>query len=275
MSDLRPMCLGDLRHVIQIIDDYDDDDSEAAATDYDKNGFDDQFVLDLNDKVIGVTGFRRVPATDNTAWLSWTYIDKDHRGQGFGKQMVNKLIKTLQSEDVRKLFVKASNYEDPEEGAIYERAHKLYQSLGFELEITNSDFYDDKEDQLIYGKLLRPATDVDIDIQDEKPVIRFNGMYEIAESDGSYTFSWVVEEKKPLFGKRSFSVEDLAIGLSAVKKDEGRKVFLTFPSNLPLIHRPLQAAGFKYVGNLTDYYETGVHEMHFSHNLDNIPSSNQ
>ncbi len=273
MANLRPMYLGDIRHVIKIIDQYDDDDSADAEKDYENNGFEDQFVFELNDKIIGVTGFRRVPATDNTAWLSWTYVDKNHSGQGYGKTMLDQLLNKLTEQDARKIFVKVSNYNDPEDGEIYQYAHKLYQSLGFELELTNKDFYDEDEDQLIYGKVLRQVVDTDAEVLEEKPVIRFNGMYEIAESDGAYTFSWTVEEKKPLFGKRSFSAEDLVIGLNAVKNDGGRKVFLTFPSNLPLIHKPLQAAGFKYVGDLTDYYEAGVNEMHFSHTLDNIPAS--
>jgi hypothetical protein len=182
------------------------------------------------------------------------------------------LLDVLRDEDVRKVFIKVSNYEDPEDGKIYERAHQLYQSAGFELELTNKDFYDLSEDQFIYSKTLRVrAADEEVaEVLEEKPVIRFNGMYEIAECDGAYTFSWIVEEKKALFGKRSFSVDDLLIGLKAVKSDGGRKVFLTFPSNLPLIHQPLQNAGFKFVGELKDYYENGVNEMHFSHSLDTI-----
>ena len=104
-------------------------------------------------------------------------------------------------------------------------------------------------------------------MEEEKPVIRFNGLHEIADSDGAYTFAWVVQDSIKLFGKRSFSVDDLMLGLRSVKEAGGRRVFLTFPSNLPLIHKPLQAAGFKFVGQLTDYYERGVHEFHFTHDL--------
>jgi Acetyltransferase (GNAT) family. len=269
MSEFRPMYMSDLPRVVKIIDGHDDDDAEAAEEDYQKNGLDDQFVLEVEGKVVGVTGFRKVPATDNTAWLSWTYVDRAKCGQGYGKSMMNQLLSKLREADTRKIFVKVSTYEDPEDGKIYARAQKMYESVGFELEVTNKDFYDEAEDQLIYGLQLRQGGDAEeLEIIEEKPVIRFDGMFEIVESDGAYTFSWIVQEKKPLFGKRSFSDEDLLIGLHAVKNDGGRKVFLTFPSNLPLIHKPLQAVGFKYVGDLKDYYERGVHEMHFSHNLD-------
>ncbi|WP_075187787.1 GNAT family N-acetyltransferase [Teredinibacter haidensis] len=276
MLKLRPLYRNDLHAVIRMIDSHDEDDAEAAEADYEDSGFDDQFVLEVDEKVVGVTGFRRVPATENTAWLSWTYVNAEQCGKGYGKAIMTDLLDKLRSENTRKVFVKVSNYEDPEDGKIYERALKLYQSLGFELEVTNIDFYDKGEDQLILGKTIEPI-DAEFSgevagegVQDEKAVIRFNGLYEIAESEGAYTFSWLVKEKKGLFGKRSFSVEDLLLGLRSVKGEGGRKVFITFPSNLPLIHQPLQAAGFKYVGSLSNYYEPGVDEMHFSHDLSNI-----
>ncbi len=270
MPDIRPMYNGDIHRVVKIIDAYDDDDAEAAASDFEDSGLEDQYVLEVDDKVLGVTGFRRVPATEKTVWLSWTYVDKAHIGLGYGKTMLNQLLAKLHAQEAHKIFVKVSNYEDPEDGKIYERAHQLYQSIGFELELTNKDFYDEGEDQLIYGKPLLTSVGEEVAVLDEKPVIRFNGMYQIAECDGAYTFSWEVEDKKPFFGKRSFSVQDLGIGLKAAKNEGGRKVFLTFPSNLPLIHGPLQAAGFKYIGNLKDYYERGVDEMHFSHSLEGL-----
>ncbi len=270
MPTLRPMYKSDMAPVIRIIDHYDDDDAEAAQDDY-ENDVADQYVLEEDDKVIGVTGFKRVSATENTAWLSWTYLSPEHCGKGFGKQMLNDLLDTLREIEGRKIFVKVSNYVDPETGPIYEKARKLYESLGFEEELSNLEFYDEGEDQAILGLRLIPKPDEEQEIQEEKPVIRFNGLYEIAETDGAYTFSWVVQEKKTFFSKRSFSVEDLTVGLNSVKNEGGRKVFITFPSNLPLIHQPLQTAGFKYVGRLTDYYEDGVDEMHFVHNLNNIP----
>ena len=149
----------------------------------------------------------------------------------------------------------------------------MYQSLGFEIELTNTDFYDDGENQLILGLELGP-TDADasqnIEIVDEKPTIRFNGLFEIAETDGAYTFSWNVPEKAAIFGNRCFSVEDLKLGLKSAQEEGGRKVFLTFPGNLPLIHKPLRAAGFKLVGKLKDYYEQGLDELHFVHDLTNL-----
>lgn len=270
MSDLRPMYLGDLNNVVQIIQAHDEDDGEAAEADYRESGVDNQFVLEVDGDIVGVTGYKAVPGTDQSYWLSWTYLAPAFQGQGLGRAMLLELIEKLRSESGRKLFVKVSDYEDPEDGKIYQRALQVYEGLGFTEEVVSDDFYDEGENQIILGLYLRDDEDAlekDPVVAEEKPIIRFEGLFEIAETEGAYTFSWVVKDTKKLFGKRNFSTEDLQIGLRSVKSEGGRKVFLTFPSNLPLIHSPLQAAGFKYVGQLQNYYEHGVHEYHFSHDL--------
>ncbi len=274
MPELRTMYMSDLPKVLAIIEEHDEEDGESADADFTENGLDNYFVIEVDDTVIGVTGFTEVASTDKTYWLGWTYLDESQRGKGLGKRMVSDLLEKLRVAEGRKIFVKISDYEDPDDGKIYETALQMYQALGFTLEVTNNDFYDEGENQLILGLDLSSTDNGDNDaefeaaeIADEKPVIRFNGLYEIAETDGAYSFSWTVKDGVKLFGKRSFSVEDLQLGLQSVKDEGGRKVFLTFPSNLPLIHKPLAAARFKYAGQLQDYYEQGVHELHFTHDL--------
>jgi GNAT superfamily N-acetyltransferase len=274
MSQLRTMYMSDLPQVLSIIEDVDEDDAESAEADYQQEGLDNQFVLEVDDKVVGVSGYREVSGTDNTYWLSWTYLQESMRGQGLGKDMLAEVLTKLRDLNARKLFVKISSYEDPLEGRVYERALKMYQSGGFETEVVSESFYDDGEDQLILGLTLQvdddSASEDESKVEEEKPVIRFNGLHEIADTEGAYTFDWEVQESVKLFGKRNFSIDDLLLGLQSVKEADGRRVFLTFPSNLPLIHKPLQAAGFKYVGQLSDYYERGVHEFHFAHDLQDL-----
>ena len=218
--------------------------------------------------VLGITGYREVENCDGTYYLSWTYLDEDVRGQGLGKKMLADVLDRLRAQDARKIFVKVSDYE--EEGVnVYAQALSMYKSFGFKVEVVGEDFYDDGESQTILGLEFKPQSE-DLEVADEKPVIRFNGLFEIAETDGAYTFAWTVEKSAGFFGKRSFTPEDLEVGIRSAKEQGGRKIFLTFPSNLVLIHRPLQAVGFKYVGQLRDYYEEGLHELHFSHDLESI-----
>jgi len=258
----------DLNAVLKIIDDFDDDDGEASKSFFEESGVDDHFVLELDGAVAGVTGYTHVPATDRTSFLSWTYLAPAHRGAGHGRAMLTELLDQLRQLGCRKVFVKVSNYVCPDDGEIYLSALKLYQSLGFKLELTGVDFYDEGENQLILGLPLQEEdAEQTQEIKSESPALQFRTVYEIADSDGAYSFEWFAESKLSLFSTKNFTGEDLATGLDAVKSVGGRKVFLTFPSNLPIIEAPLQEAGFELSGRLSDYYEKGLDELHFTHNL--------
>jgi ribosomal protein S18 acetylase RimI-like enzyme len=267
-TQVRAMYMSDTGPVIEIINDHDEDDGEAAEAEFQDEGVEGQFVLVDDETVLGISGYREVENCDATYYLSWTYLDEKYRGQGLGKKMLGHVLDRLRELDARKIFVKVSDYQEEGVG-IYAAALSMYKSFGFEVEVVGEDFYDQGESQTILGLEFKPQSD-EIVVADEKPVIRFNGLFEIAETDGAYTFEWIVEKSAGFFGKRSFSPEDLEVGIGSVKEQGGRKIFLTFPSNLVLIHRPLQAVGFKYVGQLRDYYEEGLHELHFSHDLEGV-----
>jgi len=246
--------------VLSFIEQYDEDDAEAASNDFDSGDLSDHWVAEKDGEPVAISGFRRIPATHGSAYLSWTYVDPSITGQGIGRSILNYVLGEAREAGAERIFVKVSNYDDGTD--IYAAARHLYQSVGFEHQLTNNDFYDVGEDQLIYALDLVQKKSEQHVVKDEKATIRFDGIFQISETEGAYSFSWHVK-KNPMFGARAFTVEDLEIGLDAVKKDGGRIVFLTFPSNLPLIHQPLHGAGFKYVGSLENYFEPGVHEMHF------------
>ena len=271
----RPMTPDDIEAVVAIIADVEEEDGEAAAADFTGNGAEGHFVLTLDgdETPLGVSGFRHVPATERTSWLSWTYLAEAHRGQGHGAALIAHVVETLREAGCRKAFVKVSDYEDPEEGAIYAAATKVYGRLGFVEELTAPDFYDDGESLSILGCAFDEDDAGEVPrIADEKADIEFVGFHEIADSDGAYTFEWAAP-KRSLLGRRvgrkggGFDREDLVLGLESVRKAGGRRVFLTFPSNLPSIHEPLRAAGFEELGRLEHYYEPGLHELHFAHDL--------
>lgn len=265
MKLLRKMKDDDIDAVVALIDAHDDDDAEEAERDYrDAEGFEDQFVLEQEGKIIGVTGFKTPPGCDNTHWLSWTYVDEDHTGQGLGRKILTELFEHLKELGGRKIFIKVSDYESEEDGAIYAAALHLYQSLGFSLDITFEDFYDVGEAQMILGMRLKPAQDNTIEseiieVVDEHLPIQFNAVFEIAETDDVYSFGWHDE------GDQLFTVKDVQIGIDSAKKDGARAIFLTFPSNYMGINEVLLNAGFNQAGILKDYYEDGVDEHHYSY----------
>ena len=268
----------DVEAVVAIITDVEEEDGEAAAADFAEEGGEGHFVLTLDgeDTPRGVSGFRHVPATERTSWLSWTYLDEECRGQGHGSALVAHVVETLREAGCRKAFVKVSDYHDPDEGDVYAAARKVYERLGFVEELRAADFYDEGENLSILGRGFGDEDAAETpEIADEKADIEFVGFQEIGDSDGAYTFEWAAP-KRSLFGRRvgqksgGFDRDDLVLGLESVRREGGRRVFLTFPSNLPSIHEPLREAGFEKVGQLTDYYEPGLHELHFVHDLSGI-----
>jgi len=265
--NIRPMNQSDIGVVVGVIDSHDEDDADDARSDFEESGTETHWVAEIDGGIIGICGYRQVPETHGSGWISWTYVHKDNCGTGVGKKLFQHTMEHAIDAGAQKLFIKVSNYVDEGGKKIYQTATKMYESFGFECEVTSKDFYDDGEDQLIYAKNLFPNPESEVDKENEKPVVRFVDIYEIAETNGAYSFRWEVF-KKSFFQKRSFTVDDLHVGLRAVKERGGRIVFLTFLSNLPLIHSPLASAGFKLVGKLTNYYEPGVHELHFVHRLE-------
>ncbi|MES9901362.1 MAG: GNAT family N-acetyltransferase [Sedimenticola sp.] len=264
--DIKPMSEVDIDVVIDVINSHDEDDAEDARNDFERDGFENHWVIELDGVIVGISGYRQIPESYGSGWVSWTYVHDAYCGKGIGKKLFQYVIDHATAAGGQKLFIKVSNYVDEDGRSIYLAATKMYESFGFECEIISKDFYDDGEDQYIYSKNLIPLQE-DIQKQNEKPVIRFVDIFEIVGTNGAYSFNWEVQNKS-LFQKRSFSVSDLQVGLDAVKECGGRVVYLTFLSNLPLVHLPLSDAGFKLVGQLKDYYEPGIHELHFVHLLD-------
>jgi ribosomal protein S18 acetylase RimI-like enzyme len=258
MQKLREMQPEDIKAVIKVIESQDEDDAEEALESYQQiGGIIDQYVLEQNGQIIGVTGFLTPPACDQTHLLSWTYVHDDYANQGHGRIMLNELIDFLKEKGGRKLFVRVSDYVDEDDGAIYAAALHLYRSLGFKLEITHKDYYDEGEAQMILGLRLKEV--VNTPVEQEHCPAQFNSVFEIAETDDAYSFGWDDE------GESLFTIADVEIGLEQVKNDEGRAVFLSFPSNYSGVADTLLASGFINAGTLDDYFEDGVHEQHFAY----------
>ena len=260
MQYLREMQSEDIDAVLKVIDSQDEDDAEEAEPGYrDIGGGLDQYVMEQDGKVIGVTGFSMPPGCDDTYWLSWTYVHDDYANNGYGRKMLTELIDLIKQKGGRKFFVKVSDYVDDEDGAIYAAALHLYQSLGFKIEITHKEYYDEGEAQIILGLRLKDKKAV-IAPEEECPVT-FNSVFEISDTDDAYSFGWHDE------GEEAFTEEDVKIGISQVREDEGRAIFLSFPSTFTGIKDTLLSAGFSNSGILDDYYEDGVHEQHFTYHL--------
>ncbi len=260
--EVRPMQGQDVTAVLSLIEQHDEDDAEAAKESYEESGLADQFVLTEQDKIIGVTGFRPVEGTDNTCWLSWTYMLPEKQGQGYGTRVLESLIEHLKEINVRKIFVSTSDYREEDGAAAYEAAQKMYETVGFKEELRHPDYYAPGETQIVYGlainsPVLKPA------ILHEEVFIEFTGMHEIEETEDTYHIQWQAQARK-LFGKNTqFTLDDLELAKSTGAEWEARSLLISFPSNIPSVVEPLFKAGFSEAGRLKDYYEEGLDEVHY------------
>ena len=277
--DIRPMRPDDVEAVVAIITDVEEEDGEAAAADFAEEGGRGSFRAHPRRRGHAARRVRVSPCAGDRAHLL-AVVDLSRRGvPGAGARLsalVAHVVETLREAGCRKAFVKVSDYHDPDEGDVYAAARKVYERLGFVEELRAADFYDEGENLSILGRGFGDEDAAETpEIADEKADIEFVGFQEIGDSDGAYTFEWAAP-KRSLFGRRvgqksgGFDRDDLVLGLESVRREGGRRVFLTFPSNLPSIHEPLREAGFEKVGQLTDYYEPGLHELHFVHDLSGI-----
>lgn len=262
MNHLREMQPEDIRPVYEVIESQDEDDAEEAMLGYQQiGGTMDNYVMDLNGKVIGITGYASPPGCDETYWLSWTYVHDDYANQGNGRLMLNELIQHLKDKGGRILFVKVSDYIDDEEGPIYAAALHLYKSLGFKEELVHENYYDDGESQTILSLRLKDADTQTSDVIDEDCPVQFNAVFEIGDTEGAYSFGWHDE------GESVFTNKDVTIGIQQARDDKARAVYLSFPENYSKVKQTLLASGFKESGILKDYFEDGVHEKHYTYVL--------
>ena len=83
----KEMTEEDIVEVVDLIDTHDDDDAEDAKDNFEENGVQFQWVILDNNKIDGTSGFRPIPETDNTAYISWTYVHKKYCKKAFGEKI--------------------------------------------------------------------------------------------------------------------------------------------------------------------------------------------
>ena len=251
---IRPMEQGDLGAVLRIIHQYDEDDFEEAREHLRENS-EGMMVITKGGKVVGMTGAEPDPQGDSIAWLSWTYIDRQHAGQGLGRQMVDGLLHTLRQEGFRKLFISTSDYKDEGED-IYAAARKFYEKIGAKLEVVIPDYHAPGENRYMYGLDLIPPPSRDQ--HPEGGCLRFSNIEEAPESEGGLALTWdMVETQAP-----PASVDSNLGPLVQQARSRGARILVAaVPSDLCAnIGEPLQTAGFQHHGRLLDYFEPNVHQ---------------
>ncbi|MAE66424.1 MAG: hypothetical protein CMJ18_19320 [Phycisphaeraceae bacterium] len=257
--EFRLMQRGDMKSALAVIRQHSADDYEVAKDSYgDTRG---QYVLTEAGKVIGVTGGRMIPVTDRAYWLSWTYLDEAHRGQGLGRAMLDAMIEQFRSIHARKVFLSVS---DQDQGmgnrGLYGKAMELYGQVGFAEELRHADYYDHGENMIAMG--LRIDEEYDAEPTDpEERLPRLLDVDEIVETDDAYFVEWEFDD-----GEGS-SLEDVDRMIEQVRKWKGRVVFAGVAADALVAQDLFVAAGFVEDGHLADFYEDGIDEVRFRYNL--------
>ncbi len=256
----RPMVQKDVEPILKIIRNHDTDDFKWASKDFEKAGLDNKYVLGYKGKATGVTGFTSDDSTDGTCWLSWTYLNNEHRGKGLGRSMLTSLFNILLEIGLRKIYVSTSDYEDMDEGSIYAAAIKLYESIGFRIEIVHEDYYQPGEAELLLGCRLRPLKNTPIVIPKKSGIV-LKGLFEIQETHGAYALDWEFQNTG------HFAPETMKQMIRKAKERGARSIFIALPSNIIPLNDLLTQCEFKIAGRLIDFYADGIHEFHFRYDF--------
>ncbi len=219
----------------------------------------DRFVLVHGDRVDGVTGYRAIPDTDRSCWLSYTGLEP---GEATGDDLILPLLDHLRGTGARKLFIMLGD-ADAAPGSIRRSggAREFYEKLGFSVEARHADYYDRSEGAIVMGIRLAGKAHPAGKLPDPGR-IRITDSDELDETDDAYYVEWEFAGEDPESSPREF---DDWIG--SLREWEARVAFLGLPSDAKAAAAQVLEAGFNEDGRLTDLIEDGIHEIRFRYDL--------
>ena len=259
----RELTAQDLPDVLNLIKRHNHDDYECAAQSYAKS-LNGQFVLLQQGAVAGVTGARKIPGTDRSFWLSWTYLDPNAAMQMDTPTLMFDLIcdKLRERANARKLFAMISPGVDSGLGGGHSYGGSLnsYTDFGFQNELSHRDYYDAGETGSVLSLRLQNKTQ-----ENRFPAeLRHVGILdsdEIPETDDAYYVEW------DFFDGPISPDQSVRHWIQEVQKWEGRVIFIGIPGNAESAIHQLLGEGFTRDGQLTDFYEDGLDEVRLRYDL--------
>lgn len=255
---LKPMELHHVSPVIAIIAQTDEDDAHEAESTFLDDGVENMFVLQDRGRVLGVIGFDLDEQVPDLAWLSWTYLDQAQTGKGLGSQMLNDLLGKLAQQDVRKIFVETSDYEEFGK-KIYASAHRLYEEFGAAVELTVPAYHSPTEVKIIYGLENPEAPEMATPEPTASTGLAITEIHKAAETDDVAGLRWT-ETAEGLSG--------LDQQLALAQQQHYRVAVLAIPSDLSDANAAaLKDHGLHLCGALKDFYGAGLHQCWWTRDL--------
>lgn len=256
----RPMVAEDIDPVLGIIFEFDEDDGEEAQVSFSET-LQHKYVVDINGRAVGMSGFTIDDHGPGIAWLSWTYVDENHQRQGIGFFMMQQIRDELMNANIRKVFIATSDYKDEDDGTdIYAPARNFYErKLNARREMVVKDYYDRGESKYVYSLPVIEPTG--------SPVVQGEGFYPVFidlhnadESETGFVIGW---EETQTPQDQTGALMGL---LDQARQKNGHAVFVSMPSGLSVNGASyLTAAGFKQIGRVSDYYAFGVDDTYWAH----------
>jgi len=251
---LRFMTRDDVVPALQLIETCDDEDVIEARADY-AASIEDQFVLECQGRLLGVTGFEAIEGTDRSCWLGWTFMDPDARTVEMGDAMMRDLLVVLRGRKIRKLFVQASDWFSGGLRCSNRFQRDVYESVGFVEEFRLDDYYGVREAMVGLGLHLTAPLPLDPPAEDDERSIVSVGVSEIGDAEGASYLDW------DCVG--TLQADGLAAAVDAARQQRVRVLFASAASTAVGAARQLQAAGFRHVGRWADFHEDGLHDEQF------------
>jgi GNAT superfamily N-acetyltransferase len=244
----------DVAPALQLIEACDDEEVVEARADY-AESIDDQFVLEHQGRLLGVTGFEAIEGTDRSCWLGWTFMDPDERTPEMGAAMMRDLLVVLRGRKVRKLFVQASDWFSGGLRCSHRFQREVYESAGFVEELRFDSYYGMREAMIGFGLHLATPLPVDPPVEDDDRAIVSLGVSEIDDGEGISFLDWGCVDAPQADG--------IAAAVDAARRQRVRAVFASAASHAVGAAKQLQAAGFRHVGRWADFHEDGLHDEQF------------
>lgn len=99
----------------------------------------------LGDNILGYVCYGAAPITDRVFDMYWLVVDKICQGQGIGRKLMEFMETELRP--MARMVMIETSARPP-----YERARRLYKSMGYQLAARIPDFYACGDDKLIFCK---------------------------------------------------------------------------------------------------------------------------
>ncbi len=258
----RAMRPDDVGPVLDIIFEFDEDDGEEAEESFERS-LDHKFVVEIDGRIAGMTGFTIDDHGSDIAWLSWTYVHNDFKRKGIAFEMMQAIREKLERAGIRKVFIATSDYICEDTGKdIYKPARSFYENkLNATREIVVKDYYGKGESKYVYSLPVRDHSGAPVQ-QGQGIYPLFIELLEADESEGGYVIGWDETER---------ALDQTAALLKLIEQGRQKNahaIFVTMPSGLSANGATsLTAAGFKQVGRITDYYAFGVDDTYWAYYL--------